>query len=215
MRFSALFFHSSHEPHKPHSLFCERNRSFFSNSRVSNSRIVNLRGFTLIEVIIGIVVFSISLSIVSVLIIPAEEKSADQVLQVKAAELGQSLLNDISSRAFDENSDMAGGLVRCGEPLNSNLCTDEGDFGSDSPGEDSNDRSSFDDVDDFHGYTLHLNANNQNLHQGYTNFDLLVEVTYDGLSIGLANNDAAKKITVTVTTPLGTEIKFATHKANF
>ncbi len=59
---------------------------------------------------------SISLSIVSILIAPTEQKSADQILQVKAAELGQSLLNDISSRAFDEKSDMVGGLLRCDEP---------------------------------------------------------------------------------------------------
>jgi len=182
-------------------------------SKLANSPLVTQKGFTLIEIIIGIVMLSISLSIVATLIAPAEEKSADQILQVKAAELGQSLLNDISSRAFDENSDMAGGLIRCGEPdATTNPCTNEANFGPDT-GE--GNRSLFNDVDDFHLYQNHFNANNQNLHQGYTNFDLLVEVTYDGLSIGLADNEAAKKITVTVTTPLGTAIKFATHKANF
>jgi len=186
-------------------------KTFFS--KLANSQLVTQKGFTLIELIIGIVVLSISLSIVSTLIIPAEEKSADQVLQVKAAELGQSILNDISSRAFDENSDMTGSLIRCGEPNDgSNPCTSEANFGPDT-GE--TDRSLFNDVDDFHLYQNHFNANNQNLHQGYTNFDLLVEVTYDGLSIGLSDNNNAKKITVTVTTPLGTAIKFATHKANF
>lgn len=79
------------------------------------SSLAKSRGFTLVEIIIGIVVLSISLSIISTLIAPAEQKSADQILQVKAAELAQSLLNDISSRAFDHNSDMAGGILRCGE----------------------------------------------------------------------------------------------------
>ncbi len=184
-----------------------------SNSLFCRPKPNNLRGFTLIEIIIGIVVLSISLSILSTLILPAEEKSVDQVLQVKAAELGQSILNDISSRAFDENSDMTGSLIRCDEPNDgSNPCTSEINFGPDA-GE--TDRSLFNDVDDFHLYVNHFNANNQSLHQGYTNFELLVEVTYDGLSIGLASNHAAKKITVTVTTPLGTAIKFATHKANY
>ncbi len=172
----------------------------------------NSRGFTLIEIIVGMVVLSISLSIVSTLIVPTEQKSADQILQVKAAELGQSFLNDISSRAFDENSDMAGGLVRCGEPNDgTNPCTDEANFGPDT---NETDRSLFNDVDDFDGYSQHINANNQDLHSGYDNFDIDVQVIYDGSSLGLANNNA-KRITVTITTPLGTVIEFATHKANF
>jgi len=173
----------------------------------------NTAGFTLIEIIIGIVVLSISLSVVSTLIAPAEQKSADQILQVKAAELGQSFLNDISSRAFDQNSDMAGGRVRCGEPNDgSNDCTLEVNFGPDA-GE--SNRSFFNDVDDFDGFSQQINANNEGLHSSYSNFIIDVQVTYDGLSLGLANEIDAKRITVTITTPLGTAIQFATHKANF
>ncbi|AAZ25895.1 prepilin-type N-terminal cleavage/methylation domain-containing protein [Colwellia psychrerythraea] len=178
-------------------------------------------GFTLIEIIIGIVALSISLSIVSTLIAPAEQKSADQIHQVKAAELGQSFLNDISARAFDQNSDMAGGLVRCGEPNDgSNPCTDSGKLGP----EDGNDgrpnngevkRGLFNDVDDFHNYSEKFTGNDEILAKGYNNFTIDIKVIYDGLSLGLSNNRSAKKITVSVTTPLGTEIQFATHKANF
>jgi MSHA pilin protein MshD len=187
--------------------------SFLSHSKFNNSFINKTRGFTLIEIIVGIVVLSISLSIVSTLIVPAEQNSADQILHVKAAELGQSFLNDISSRAFDENSDMVGGLVRCGEPNDgSNPCTIAGDFGPDI-GESS--RALFDDVDDFDDYSQHINANDENLADGYDSFIIDVQVIYDGLSLGLASNNDAKRITVSVTTSLGTEIKFATHKANF
>lgn len=173
----------------------------------------NSRGFTLVEVIVGIVVLSIALSIISTLIVPAEEKSADQILQVKAAELGQSLLNDITSRAFDHNSDMAGGRLRCGENKpdgSANLCTTS--LGRDL-GETTRDQ--FNDVDDFNGYTAKFNANNDPLANGYSNFQVGVTVELDGASLGLANNGDAKKITVSVTTPLGTEIVFATHKTNF
>jgi len=156
---------------------------------------------------------SIALSIVSTLIAPAEQKSADQILQVKAAELGQSFLNDISSRAYDQNSDMVGGLVRCGEPSGgSNGCTLEINFGPDT-GE--TNRGLFNDVDDFDDYSQQINANNENLHSSYSNFTIDVQVIYDGLSLGLTNNIDAKRITVTITTPLGTAIEFATHKANF
>lgn len=169
-------------------------------------------GFTLVEIIVSIVVLSIALSIISTLIVPAEQNSADQIHQVKAAELAQSILNDISSRAFDENSDMAGGLIRCGEPgvaPTPNLCTtnlaDDGETT----------RGSFNDVDDFNGYKEKFNANDEDLADGYNSFDIEVEVAYDGTSLGFADNTLAKKITVTVTTPLGTKIKFATHKTNF
>lgn len=178
------------------------------------------KGFTLIEIIIGIVVLSISLAVISTLIVPTEQKSADQIHQVKAAELGQSLLNDISSRAFDENSDMAGGRLRCGEPKpngDSNNCTDEDDFGPDSgeiDGSGKKNRSLFNDVDDFHDYSAHLNANNQGLHSGYDSFIVDVKVIYDGESLELAHN-LAKRITVTITTPLGTDIEFATYKTNY
>jgi len=183
-----------------------------NNSRRINSLGVNSSGFTLIEIIVGMVVLSISLSIVSTLIAPTEQKSADQILQVKAAELGQSFLNDISSRAFDENSDRVGGLVRCGEPKpngSANPCSTT--LGPE-PGETT--RDLFNDVDDFNDYELKFNANGQGLHPSYANFTIKVEVIYDGVSLGLLN-EAAKRITVTVITPLDTEIKFATHKANF
>lgn len=176
-------------------------------------------GFTLLEIIVGILVLSIALSIISTLIAPAEEQSADQVLQVKAAELGQSLLNDISSRAFDQNSDMAGGRVRCGElslgalACTTNLGPEDGNGGRPNFGESS--RGLFNDVDDFHNYSAKINANDEDLAQGYDNFIIDVQVVYDGSSLGLANNIDAKKITVSITTSLGTTIQFATHKANF
>lgn len=168
-------------------------------------------GFTLIELIISIVALSIALSIVSTLIAPTEQQSADQILQVKAAELGQSFLNDISSRAFDQNSDMAGGRVRCGEPNDgSNPCSTV--LG---PEVGETTRDLFNDVDDFNGYSLKMNAQGDALHAGYTNFTVNINVIYDGNSLGFADNLSAKRITVTITTPLGTDIQFATHKANF
>jgi MSHA pilin protein MshD len=188
----------------------------FKSSKITTSYFKNNSGFTLIELIIGIVVLSISLSIVSTLIAPAEQKSADQILQVKAAELGQSLLNDISSRAFDQNSDMAGGRIRCGEPAGSNGCTADIDLGSD-PGEIQ--RSLFNDVDDFHGYKINENTLDDSLGESYSNFIIDVDVRCAEVDLGLASSSSdcklAKRITVTVTTPLGTKIKFATHKTNF
>ncbi len=58
-------------------------------------------GFTLLELVIGIVVFTISLTIVLSLIVPQAEQTAEPFRQVKAAKLGQSLMNDILSRSYD------------------------------------------------------------------------------------------------------------------
>jgi len=179
--------------------------------RSINLQLKAQQGFTLIELIVGIVVFSISLAIVSTLITPAEEKSADNVLQIKASELGQSLMNDIISRAFDDNSDMSGGRVRCGEPdAITNPCTAV--LGAE--GGETN-RNLYDDVDDFHGFEDQVNSTDDSLDGGYAQFDIEVSVIYAGVDLGLADNTLAKRITVTVTTPLGTAIEFTSHKANF
>lgn len=175
-------------------------------------------GFTLVEIIIGIVVLSISLAIVSTLIAPTEEQSADNLLQIKAAELGQSYLNDITSRAFDHNSDMAGGRWRCNE-AGQLPCTEPVDLGPEA-GEDT--RDLFNDVDDFNGYSDQFDALGEGIDSSYANFGIDVSVEYDEDCVldlpgcpGEAGQRLAKKITVTVTTPLGTPIDFATYKANF
>lgn len=167
------------------------------------------QGFTLIELIVGIVVLTISLSIVSTLIAPAEEKSADNILQIKASELGQSLMNDIMSRAFDDNSDMSGGRIRCDE-TGALACTTvlASELGETK-------RSQYNDVDDFNGYDELLNSTNEVIDSGYDQFIIKVTVSYAGTELGLADNSLAKRITVSVTTPLGTAIEFTSHKANF
>ena len=52
-------------------------------------------GFTLIELVIGIVVFSIALVLFTSLMVPQAIRSVDPIFQVRASELGQSLMNEI------------------------------------------------------------------------------------------------------------------------
>ncbi|MGJ8691085.1 MAG: type IV pilus modification PilV family protein [Thalassotalea sp.] len=173
-------------------------------------------GFTLIEIIIGIVVFSLSLSIIVQLLAPAEENSADQIHQIKASELGQALMNDIMSRAFDDNSDMAGGLLRCDEDQDLSLTVEVDEKCTDvmgpELGEDS--RSDYDDVDDFNGFSTLITATDGNFHEGYNQFQINVVVEYAGTKVRLAKR-LAKSIYIVVTTPLGTQIEFTVFKANF
>lgn len=178
------------------------------------------KGFTLIEIIVGLVVLGISFSMVLTLIYPAVEHSADQLHQIRAAELGQSMLNEVQNKAFDENSDKTGGFIRCGE--SGVTCTANDDLGP----ETGETRASFDDVDDYHNLTYSVGniVDSQgialSLYDGYT---LSVTVgndsDYNGKTISNGDNDddilTAKLITVTVTTPMDFPIVFSTYKANF
>ena len=183
------------------------------------------RGFTLIETIIGIVVLSISFAIFTTLIYPLSEQSAEQVHQVRAAELGQSMINEILAKAFDENSDMSGGLYRCGDDINNDgvINTADGEracsvvLGNEGFG----DRALFDDVDDYNDLVIDdiessLGASDP-LGNIYRGFKLRVNVINDSEygATANANNFKAKRITVTVTTPQGFDFVFSVYKANF
>ncbi len=174
------------------------------------------QGFSLIEIIIGIVVFAFSLSIITSLILPTSEQSAAQVQQIRAAELGQSLMNEIMGKSYDENSDRVGGVLRCNEPsVAVNPCSFT--FGPDA-GE--NSRNDFDDVDDYHGLVVSGNAiqnvQGQSLGRHYQGFSLSVDVIYDGTYDGTPDSEYnAKLITITVDSPAKQAIKFSSYKANF
>ncbi|MDO6444733.1 prepilin-type N-terminal cleavage/methylation domain-containing protein [Colwellia sp. 1_MG-2023] len=182
------------------------------NIRRHTLRMVN--GFTLIETVIGIVVLSIAFSVLLTLIYPMTEQSADQLHQIKAAELGQSMLNEIQQKAFDENSDKTGGLIRCGE-VSAPACSTT--MGADS-GET---RATYDDVDDYNeinkGDVIQNSLNDNTLAALYVGYGVDVAVCNDGDYNGEcdASTDIAKLIKVTVTTPTGFDIVFSTYRANF
>ncbi|MBZ9613828.1 type IV pilus modification PilV family protein [Rheinheimera maricola] len=164
------------------------------------------RGFTLIEMIVGIVVLAISLSIITTVLGPLFIKSADPWHQVRAAELGQSLMNEIMAKAFDENSSRSGSLLRCGEagaaPCSVVLGPEESE------------RSEFDDVDDYHnffasGNDIHsiFGASDTRLQDVYRGFQLHISVTADSLQ--------TKRILLTVTTPTGAVVEFSAIRGNW
>ena len=185
-------------------------------------QIKSTRGFTLIETIVGIVTLSIAFTLISTFLFPAADQSARQVHQIRAAELGQSFINEIMGRAFDENSDMSGGLNRCGEDQDNDGDIEGGELCSSSLGPDSETRVSFDDVDDYiasdlTGNTL-LNSIGEAIgddkYQGYSvSIEVCQASTYQNCDS--ANNSTAKRITVTVTTPQYEDVVFAVYKGNF
>jgi MSHA pilin protein MshD len=181
------------------------------------------QGFTLIEIIVGIVVLSIAFSIFTSLIYPLANQSAKQVHQIKAAELGQSMINEIMGKAFDDNSDMAGGIYRCGEDRDDDgaddeTCTESSDLGPD----DTETRKTFDDVDDYNNLSIMESSlgDDDSLADLYIGYKINVKVINDSDYNGeydqaVDKNFTAKLITVTVTTPQDFDFVFAVYRANF
>ncbi len=182
------------------------------------------RGFTLVETIVGIVVLSIAFTIFTSLIYPLANQSAEQVHQIRAAELGQSMINEILGKAFDENSDMSGGVYRCGEDQNNDslVVLADGETCSTILGnEESDKREFFDDVDDYNGLTGIESSlgSDDSLNNIYFGFEASVSVindsNYSGKSDVGDNNFTAKLITVTIKTPQDTEYVFSVYKVNY
>jgi MSHA pilin protein MshD len=183
-------------------------------------------GFTLIELVIGIVVLSISFTIIFSMIAPAATQSAQQVNQIRASELGQSMLNEIMGKAFDDKSDMSSGALRCGEDINldgnidlEDACSTDMSYEPDETHEGTGNRVLFDDVDDYNGLNTFENSLGGPLSDLYSGFSVFVEVCndsqYDGICSNGGDNQTAKFITITVTTPSENSVTFSSYKANF
>ncbi|WP_024607412.1 type II secretion system protein [Pseudoalteromonas sp. TAB23] len=182
-------------------------------------RALKVKGFTLIELIIGIVMFAIALSIITALIAPQAKKSAEPIIALRASEFGQSLMNEIQSKSFDEHSDRSAPFRRCGETtLGAEPCTAEGDLGVDNLGAGLETRTSYNDVDDYIALSNQpiTNSLGEVLSQ-YSDFNLVITVEYDSDFNELTINDGTtfKRITIEVTSPLGEVYGFSAYKGNY
>lgn len=82
----------------------------------NTSRILNhQQGYTLVELVIGIVVFGVALVLLSTTLFPMFAKSANPHYEARAAALGQAVMNQILARQFDKHSDPNGSRWRCDE----------------------------------------------------------------------------------------------------
>ena len=178
------------------------------------------KGFTLIELIVGIVALSGALLILTGVLIPQAEKSTNPWFQVRSAELAQSIMNEINARRFDENSPASGELARCDESggnaciADLPACSGTGPY----PWVEEISRDLYDDIDDFHCLNVTgdqiTNIENGSLQDIYRDFSVEVFVTYAGADLGLANK-RAKKILVSVTPPKGSTISYSSYRTNY
>ena len=184
-------------------------------------------GFTLIEMVIGIIALMVSFSLVVTVLSPQASRSVDPMLQVRAAELGQALIEEIYGKAFDEQSTRVFGVARCSEVgLGAQNCTvipQSCASGITSATEESA-RALFDDVDDYHCLSQSGSTIQTSLGVGlpiYEGFSITVQVQYDSDMNGVTSSipettgSIAKLITVSVTTPVQDTLVFSTYKFNY
>ena len=195
--------------------------------------IKKVRGFTLIEIIIGIVVLSIALTGGLSLLISQVDAYRDPLIKEKSVQIAKRVVHEIQIRAYDEKSDIGGGIFRCSETVGGislGVCSAE--YGTD-PGELMLD--TLDDVDDFDtaklcpklsgSYSCSENylpvvyffsdaadeATQKKYNDYYAGFLVKIEVVPAKIS---GDADSAKKITVTVRQSDGLEIEYSLIKAN-
>ena len=111
-----------------------------------------LRGMTLIEMIIAIVLMGIAMVMFSTALIPQIKDASTSHYQSRAIALGHSMMSQILARNFDHYYDDNGGMLRCGES-GEDACSPLGRDGETSP-------SAFNDVDDYVGCWYTENTQN-------------------------------------------------------
>ena len=70
------------------------------------------RGFSLVELVVGIVVLGVAMMVMNTMLISQSKDALEPLYRLRASQLGQSILQNILSRAYDQNSDHNGGYYR-------------------------------------------------------------------------------------------------------
>lgn len=179
-------------------------------------KVLNQSGFTLIEVIIGITVIAIVTLVVTAGMGPIFRQTVDPWHQVRATELAQSLMSEITARRFDENSPTGNAGLRCGDTGGPACTTLTSSCLSALPNAEETSRADFDDVDDYHCLSLSgdeiSNSQDQALQGVYGGYKVSVRVTPTGAS---ATETELKRIEVSVSAPNQGPIVFNSWRGNW
>lgn len=194
-------------------------------------------GFTLIELVITLIIFSFTLLLIFPFI-QAIERSGDPIVRERTVALGQALMDEILSRRWDENTLVGGGP----------LCSGEGGVGrgtksygtalaacpdvsannlnaSASPGAEAGEtRQTYDDVDDYNSMATETDTftDQAGVSFTYTGYSRSVAVDYVSSSVTTVTSTTpsagtttdTKRIRVTVSNPLGEQFVFITLVCN-
>jgi MSHA pilin protein MshD len=173
------------------------------------------QGFTLIEIIVGLVITGIAISGMATLIYPLFSRSVEPIFHMRAAEFAQALADDALAKPYDEATPL-GGVPQC------SVCTPSAALGEDT-GETS--RADFNDFDDYDLFCdtspvpiQDVFGNNLTTNADYAGYFFNSCVVYDGNYDGGVDdgNIAAKRMDITVQPPLPAEpISFSIYRANY
>jgi MSHA pilin protein MshD len=169
---------------------------------------IKQQGVTLVELVISIVIISIAMVALMSSFSLSMSHSADPLWRNKALKLGQLYLDEILAKKYDELSPI-GGLPFVASPSCANL-------GPDGTAPNQETRTSYDDVDDYHGITDSVPLSlTEPLDSSYDDYRITITVVCDGTDVGASGNNHAKIITVLVTPPNQSPIAFAGYKGNY
>ena len=195
-------------------------------------------GFTLLELVLGIVVLSIAMLMLLSVLLPQARNRSQPIYQIRAMELAQTMLQEAQSRSFDEHSDRQGGSSKylyCGK-VNTNLeersvdCTSPSAYGPEGDELDAKlpdgtpNFTLYNDVDDFHLFcqaplsgaqVAAVQKLDPSLYQGYS-----VQLCVDSYPAGVglterSEGDVAKRIRVTVTMPSQESLVLTGYRSNY
>jgi MSHA pilin protein MshD len=173
------------------------------------------RGFTLIELVVGMMVIAIAIVMLTSMLFPQADRAAKTLHRVRSAELAHSVMNEIWGKRYDQNTNANGGVPACGSSAGStdSACSYalEAD-GNPFLGPDDEGRNDFNDVDDYNGLDEDdkMLDSSQTYVQAYPRYKLQVTVAYLD-----AATKAQKLITVAVTTPASEEITYQALRSNY
>ena len=95
---------------------CTKCRNSCGDSNRSGFRMAsrNSKGFTLVELVVGIVVMAIALTFMANVFFSNPQRSVEPVLQIRAAEIGQGLMDEILAKKLrrEHSAGWATGLFR-------------------------------------------------------------------------------------------------------
>src|SRR4051812_3866522 len=155
------------------------------------------RGMTLIEVIMAIVIVSISLASVLSVFLVTTRHSADPMVQQQAQLVAEGSLDEILLKKFYD-------------PETNTVCT--GTTGGES-------RSTYDNVCDYHMGNLTEPPTNQFAAlMGLPDYSVNVKVENSGVTLGTINNIGAirvLRVDVTVTGPAGISVSLSGYRTNY
>ncbi|MEM0556402.1 MULTISPECIES: prepilin-type N-terminal cleavage/methylation domain-containing protein [Aeromonas] len=181
------------------------------------------RGFTLIELIVGIVLLAVALTGILGLLINQAPQAVDPVQQVRAAQLAQRLTGEILQKSFDEQSDHNGGRYRCGEQVAGVTITPcSGSYGSD--GEPApyayNDVDDFDTAGNWRDASWFTQTSSGLGSAEYRNYQVKIAVSAVDFSDGTFKNCTApcsvgKRIDLQVRLPNQSVLDFSFYRGNY